>query len=89
MKKYYVTDNEGLGLQASQFINAHYRGDYLAAAKQRVTDAEFVQLNALYQLLKGSDGTDVEIIVSKFAKAWESALKQKFPAAKIALDPVE
>lgn len=83
MKKYFITDNETLGLQASQFIHAKYSGKYFEEAKEQVKDAEFMRVNELYDTLANSDGDNVTIILSKFAKAWESSLRTKYPKAII------
>ncbi|GAB2025125.1 hypothetical protein OfM1_11960 [Lactovum odontotermitis] len=85
MKKYFVTDNERLGLQASLVIHALYSGDYFKRAKEHVKDAEFVRVNELYNILSDGDGADTEIILSKFSKPWENSLKIKYPKARIEL----
>ncbi|GAB2025434.1 hypothetical protein [Lactovum odontotermitis] len=85
MKKYFVTDNERLGLQASLIIHAMYSGNYFKKAKERVKDAEFVRVNEIYDILGDGDGAGTTILLSKFSKAWEDLLKVKYPKADIKL----
>lgn len=83
MGKYFVTDNERLGLQASQFIHAKISGKYFEQAKIDFPDAEFITVNDLYSRLQKGTGKGELIIISKFAKPWEKSLKTNYPEASI------
>ncbi|GFO78182.1 hypothetical protein [Lactococcus lactis] len=83
MGKYFVTDNERLGLQASQFIHAKISGKYFEKAKEKFPDAKFITVNELYNTLQKGTGKGDELIISKFAKPWEESLKTNYPEASI------
>jgi hypothetical protein len=84
MKKYFVTEgnsNNYMGL--NYMVKSVIDVKYLETAKKEFSDAQFVNLGELYTTLDNADGAGVQIVLSKYALAFEGVLKGKYPEAQV------
>ncbi|MCJ1973331.1 hypothetical protein [Pseudolactococcus carnosus] len=85
---YYVTKIDDEAYLGRILFNAKSQEDYFHQAKKMIDAAfgedavAFVTLNALYQTLGNSD-TKETILLSKYAKPYESAIATKYPSATV------
>jgi hypothetical protein len=85
MKKYFVTDNSRLAMPGGLFIHAKESDEYLAIAREKFPDSEFIKVDELYKELGKTDGSGCQIVLCKFSKAWKSAFETKYPKAEISV----
>ena len=85
---YYVTKIDDEAYLGRILLNAKSQETYFHQAKKMIDAAfgedavAFVTLNALYQTLGNSDAKET-ILLSKYAKPYESAIATKYPSATV------